>query len=65
MDANQKSTVTDVSQRKVDELQSELDVIERKVKNHQELSEEDVKFVGELGWLTAAAVLVASVAVGL
>jgi len=65
MDANQKATVTDVSPRKVGRLQSELNDIEKKVKNNQALSEDDVKFVGELGWLAAAAVLVTSIAVGL
>jgi len=65
MKANQKATVTDVSQQKVGELQSELNVIETKIKNNQALSEEDVKFVGELGWLAAAAVLVTSIAVGI
>jgi|GEM_PF-836291 len=78
MDANQKATVTDVSQQKVVELQSEWDVIETKIKNNQVMSEEDsekdnnqlmseedVKFVGELGWLSAAAVLIASIAAGL
>ena len=65
MKANQKATVTDVSQRKVRELQSELNVIEKKVKNNQALSEEDVKFVGQLGWISAAAVLVTSLAAGL
>jgi hypothetical protein len=65
MKANQKATVTDVSQQKVGELQSELNVIETKIKNNQAMSEEDVKFVGELGWLAAAAVLVTSIAVGL
>lgn len=62
METNQKATVTDVSQQKVGELQSELNVIETKTKNNQALSEEDIKFVGELGWLSAAAVLVASIA---
>ena len=65
MDANQKATVTDVSQQKVGELHSELDIIEKKVKNHQALSKDDIKFVGELGWLAAAAVLVTGIAVGL
>lgn len=60
MQANQKATVTDVSQQA--ELQSELDVIETKIKNNQTMSKVDVKFVGELGWLTAAAMLVAGVA---
>jgi hypothetical protein len=65
MDANHKATVTDVSQQKVSELQSELEVIEKKVKDNRMLSEDDVKFVGELGWLAAAAVLVTSIAAGL
>lgn len=65
MDANHKATVTDVSQQKVGELQSELEVIEKKVKDNRILSEDDVKFVGELGWLAAAAVLVTSIAAGL
>jgi len=62
METNQKATVTDVSQQKVGELQSELNVIESKTKNNQALSEEDVKYVGELGWLAAAAVTIASIA---
>ena len=65
MKANQKATVTDVSQQKVGELQSEFNVIETKIKNNQALSEDDVKFVGELGWLAAAAVLVTSIAASL
>ena len=65
MKANQRATVTDVSPRKVGELQSELNDIEKKVKNNQALSEDDVKFVGQLGWISAAAVLVTSLAAGL
>jgi hypothetical protein len=65
MNANQKATVADVSQQKAEELQSELNVIEKKAKKYQALSEDDVKFVGELGWLAAAAVLVTSIAAGL
>jgi hypothetical protein len=62
METNQKATVIDTSQQNVGELQSELNVIESKVKNNQALSEEDLKFVGELGWLSAAAVTIASIA---
>jgi len=65
MKANQNTTVTDASQQKAWELQSELNVIEKKTKDDQALSEDDVKFVGELGWLAAAAVLVTSIAAGL
>ena len=65
MKANQKANVTDVSQQRVCDPQSELNVIERKIKNNQALSEEDVKFVDEFSWLSAPSVLVANLAVGL
>jgi hypothetical protein len=65
MKENQKATVTDASQQQAGELQSELNDIEMKTKDDQALSEDDVKFVGELGWLAAAAVLVTSIAAGL
>jgi len=65
MKANQNTTVTDASQQKAGKLQSELNVIEKKTKDVQAMSEDDVKFVGELGWLAAAAVLVTSIAAGL
>jgi hypothetical protein len=54
-----------VQQEKLKELQSELDVIESKIKNDEKLSKEDTKFIGELGWLSAAAVTIASVAASL
>lgn len=62
METNQKATIIDVSQQKVGELQSELNVIESKIKNNQALSKEDIKYVAELGWLSAAAVTIASIA---
>jgi hypothetical protein len=65
MKENQKATVTDASQQKVGKLQSELNDIEKKTRDDQAMSEDDVKFVGELGWLAAAAVLVTSIAAGL
>jgi hypothetical protein len=64
METNQKATVTDASQQKAGELQSELNVIETKISNNQALSEEDSKYLGELGWLAAAAVTIASIAAG-
>lgn len=65
MKANQDATVTDASQLKVRELQSELNVIETKTEDDAAMSEDDAKFVSELGWLAAAAVLVTSMAAGL
>lgn len=49
-------------QAKLKELQSELDTIESKIKNNEKLSNEDVKFAAELGWLAAAAATIASIA---
>lgn len=49
-------------QEKLKELQSELDVMESKIKNDEKLSREDIKFLGELGWLSAAAVTIAALA---
>lgn len=58
MKAKQKAT--EVSQQA--DMQSELDVFKTNTENNQSMSTDEVKFVGELGWLTAAAMLVAGVA---
>ena len=50
---------------KLKKLQAELDVIESKIKNNEKLSLDDTKFVGELGWLSAAAVTIAAIAASL
>ena len=49
-------------QGKLRQLQSELNVLEAKIKNDQKLSKEDTKFVAELGWLAAAAITIAAIA---
>ena len=49
-------------QGKLKQLQSELNVLEAKIKSDQKLSKEDTKFVAELGWLAAAAVTIAAIA---
>jgi hypothetical protein len=61
----QKLQELHAQQKKLGELQSELDVIESKLKSNEKLSKEDTKFIGELGWLSAAAVTIASIAAGL
>jgi hypothetical protein len=63
MEANQRATATNVSPEKIMEQQSEVNVIETEITDDQVMLEEDVKFVGELGWLAAAAVTIASIAV--
>jgi len=49
-------------QEKLQKLQDELGVIESKIEKDEKLSKEDVKFAAELGWLSAAAVTIASIA---
>jgi len=52
-------------QKNLKQLQSELERINSKIKNHEKLSTEDTKFIGELGWLSALAVTIASIAASL
>jgi hypothetical protein len=49
-------------QAKLKKLQSDLDAVESKMEKGEKLSEDDVKFTAELGWLSAAAVAIVAVA---
>ena len=49
-------------QEKLKTLQADLAKLNAKVANHEELSPEDTKFIGGLGWLSALSVTVAAVA---
>jgi Skp family chaperone for outer membrane proteins len=49
-------------QAKLKKLQSELDALESKIEKDHKLSKDDVKFAAELGWLSAAAVTIATIA---
>jgi len=62
MATKQKATVTDVSQQKAGKPQSGLNANESKIKDNERMSREDIKFIGELGWLGAAAVTIAAIA---
>jgi len=50
-------------QKNLKQLQAELEKINLKVKNKDALSPDDVAYLGQLGWLTALAVTIASIAV--
>lgn len=52
-------------QAKLKELQAELERINAKIKNNEKLSVDDTKFIGDLGWLTALSVTIASIAASL
>jgi hypothetical protein len=49
-------------QKNIKQLQAELEKINAKIKNHEKLSTEDTKFIGELGWLSALSVTIAAIA---
>ncbi|OIR18265.1 hypothetical protein GALL_15930 [mine drainage metagenome] len=65
--ANQQAKLKELQmqQAKLKELQVELERINAKIKNHEKLSTEDTKFIGDLGWLTALSVTIASIAASL
>jgi hypothetical protein len=52
-------------QKNLKELEAELNRINQKIQKHEELSVEDTKFMGNLGWLTALSVTIASIAASL
>ena len=54
-----------LQQAKLKELQAELERINTKIKNNEKLSQDDTKFLGDLGWLAALSVTIASIASGL
>ncbi len=49
-------------EEKLKELQADLAKLNSKIKNHEELSAEDTKFVSELGWISALSVTIATIA---
>jgi hypothetical protein len=49
-------------EEKLKELQADLAKLNAKVKNHEELSPADTKFVSELGWISALSVTIATIA---
>ena len=52
-------------QENVKHLQEEMARINEKLKKKEKLSEEDTKFVSELGWLSALAVTISALATSL
>ena len=52
-------------QKNLGKLQAELERINVKITNKEELSPDDTKYLGELGWLSALAVTIAAIAASL
>jgi hypothetical protein len=51
-----------VQQVKLTKLQADLEKLNTKITTHEKLSEDDIHYLGDLGWLAALAVSIAAVA---
>ena len=51
-------------QAKLKELKSDLEMLNKKVNQNEELSHEDTQFISNLGWLSALSVSLAALAAG-
>ena len=49
-------------QAKLGKLQADLEKLNTKITTHEKLSEDDIRYLGDLGWLAALAVSIAAVA---
>jgi uncharacterized protein YydD (DUF2326 family) len=52
-------------QEKLKKLQAELDRLNLKIEKNEKLTLDETKYLGELGWLSALAVTIASIAASL
>jgi hypothetical protein len=54
-----------LQQAKLSKLQADLEILNAKINKNEKLSDDDTKFIGELGWLAALSVSIAAIAVAL
>jgi len=52
-------------QVKLSKLQADLEKLNTKITTHEKLSEDDIRYLGDLGWLAALSVSIAALAVAL
>ena len=55
----------EAQQKNVKELQQHLATINSKLEKKEKLSEEDIKYIGTLGWLTGLSIAIATAAASL
>ncbi len=60
-----KAKEVQLQQAKLGKLQADLEKLNAKITTKEKLSDDDTKFIGELGWLAALSVSIAAVAVSL
>jgi hypothetical protein len=51
-----------VQQVKLGKLQADLEKLNTKITTHEKLSEDDIHYLGDLGWLAALSVSIAALA---
>jgi predicted nuclease with TOPRIM domain len=61
-DQQEKLKEVKAQQEKLKKLQSELDRLNSKIEKNEKLTLDETKYLGELGWLSALAVTIASIA---
>jgi hypothetical protein len=49
-------------QEKLKKLQAELEILNLKIEKNEKLTPDEAAYLGQLGWLSAAAVTIASIA---
>lgn len=64
-DKQEKLIEIQAQQEKLRKLQSELSNLNTKVEKSEKLTTDELEYLGELGWLSAAAVTIAAIASGL
>jgi len=52
-------------QAKLKKLQAELDKLNSKIEKNEKLTPDETEYLGQLGWLSAAAVTIAAIAASL
>lgn len=52
-------------QENLKKLQTELEKLSSKIETDDKLTQDEVKYIAELGWLSAAAVTIAAIAAGI
>lgn len=52
-------------QENLKKLQAELEKLSSKIETDDKLTQDEVKYIAELGWLSAAAVTIAAIAAGI
>lgn len=75
METNSNVSMSDAKLEKLNEiqahqenlkkLQAELDKLSSKIETDDNLTQDEVKYIAELGWLSAAAVTIAAIAAGI